>query len=78
MTRDHVLVIPERRGVALAEPLTLGEGANGTSLALPAGRGLRSYLIHCDPHLVTGRAPHGTVEFAGPVAAVIAESGRSR
>ncbi|MEM7812820.1 MAG: FecR domain-containing protein [Planctomycetota bacterium] len=72
VTRSHVLVIPERRGVVLDRPLVVGAGDRARTL--PAGTPLRSYLVHFDPHLVNARAPKGTLRFAGPIAAVAADA----
>ncbi|QDT66511.1 FecR family protein [Calycomorphotria hydatis] len=68
-TSDHVLIVPERRGVVLKKPLSV-KGMNGT-VTLGAGTVVDSYLVHYDPGEFNSRAPVGSVEFDGKILAVI-------
>jgi len=71
-THNHILVMPEQKGVVLEAPLTL-KTLHGT-ITLPAGIKLDSYLIHYDPTRKTTQRPVGSVQFGTPIQAALVDT----
>ena len=71
-THNHILIMPELKGVVLTSPLPL-KTLEGT-ITLPAGMKLDSYLIHYDPTTKTTQRPIGSVQFGTPVQAVLIDT----
>ncbi|QDT67089.1 FecR domain-containing protein [Calycomorphotria hydatis] len=69
VTKDHVLIIPERQQVSLTEPITV-QTLEGL-LQLKAGDLVSSYLVHFDPGKFNTKPPIGSVSFDYPVTAII-------
>ncbi|WP_197439724.1 FecR domain-containing protein [Calycomorphotria hydatis] len=69
---DHVLVVAEKSGVEITEPLTLNtlEGP----VVLPVGTKVDSYLLHHDPTKTWVKAGIGAIVFHQPVLAVVTET----
>ncbi|QDT66071.1 FecR family protein [Calycomorphotria hydatis] len=72
VTHSHLLVVPERTGVLLREPLVVGQGANRQTI--PAGTLVDSYLLHFDFNRYITKPPAGSVSFHRPILAMVSDA----
>lgn len=72
LTRDHVLIMPERQQVVLEQPITVRTPSGPVSFA--AGDRISSFLVHYDPADWSSKPPKGSVTFYQKVAACVTET----
>lgn len=75
-TTNFALLIPERQNVTLKEDLTLLT-LHGQK-TITAGTVISSYFVHYDPTSASTYAPRGSVSFALPVTALVANAAELR